>query len=140
MQQHLAQQEIKQRLNEYCWGYDANDMALLASVFTENAISGVTVAHRDLSWGPWIGKAAIVQALSDIRNSQQGRRRHAIGTFIFDTFSGQRATARAYATLFSYANGQPPHLVALGEYSLSAINTSTGWRLERLEEIMDSPF
>jgi len=140
MQPHLAQQEIKHRLNEYCWGYDTNDMALLGGVFTEDAISAVTIAHRDLSWGPWRGRTAIVQALSDIRNSQQDRRRHAIGTFIFDTFSVRRATARAYATLFSYANGQPPHLVALGEYSLSAVNTSTGWRLERLEEIMDSPF
>jgi len=138
--QYIAQQEIRHRLHEYCWGYDSNDMELLGSVFTENAISAVTVAHRDLSWGPWAGRAAIVEALSDIRNSQQGRRRHAIGTFIFDAFSNHHATARAYATLFSYANGKRPHLVALGEYSLGAIKTDHGWRLERLEEIMDSPF
>jgi len=137
---HIAQQEIQHRLNEYCRGYDTNDMPLLGSVFTDEAISGVTVAHRNLAWGPWHGRVRIVKALSEIRNSQPDRRRHAIGTFIFDTLSDHRATARAYASLFSYANGKPPHLVALGEYSLTAIKTDNGWRLERLEEIMDSPF
>jgi len=138
--QEIARQEIKQRLNEYCWGYDRNDMALLASVLTDDAISGGRVVNAAVSWGLWHGRAEIVNGLSLIRNSQPDRRRHAIGTFIFDSLSAYHATARAYASLFSYANGQPPHLVALGEYSLTASKGDDGWRLQRLVEVMDSPF
>lgn len=138
--QHLARKEILSRLNAYCWGYDSNDMALLGSVFTEAAVSGGVVANDTLSWGPWLGKSIIVKALGEIRHSQPDRRRHVVDTCIFDELCVTHATARAYVSIFSYGNGQAPHLVATGEYSLSATNTPQGWLFERLEEVLDSPF
>ncbi|WP_175650255.1 nuclear transport factor 2 family protein [Pseudomonas sp. Marseille-P9899] len=139
-QQQAARQEILQRLYQYCWAYDTNDMTLLASVFTELASSGGIVADSELGWGPWHGKAAIVAALSDIRESQPDRRRHVVDTCVFDALSTTRASARLYVSIFSYANGKPPHLVTTGEYRLRAVNGSDGWRLDGLDEVLDSAF
>lgn len=139
-QKQLARQEILHRLNEYCWGYDSNDMELLGSVLTDGAKSGGVVANSSISWGPWLGKPTVVQALSEIRNSQPDRRRHVVDTYIFDELSEHTATARVYVTIFSYGNGQLPHLVATGEYSLDAVKTPEGWLFKRLEEVLDCPF
>lgn len=139
-QRQAARYEILQRLHEYCWGYDSNDMALLGSVFTERASSGGIVADTDLSWGTWHGKAAIVEALSAIRDSQPDRRRHVIDTCVFEELDASQASARVYVNIFSYANGRPPHLVTVGEYSLRALHGNDGWRLERLDEVLDSAF
>lgn len=139
-QQQAARYEILQRLHEYCWGYDSNDMALLGSVFSEQASSGGIVADSELSWGPWQGKAAIVEALTAIRESQPDRRRHVIDSCVFERITPSTARARVYVNIFSYANGKAPHLVTVGEYSLDASNSGNGWRLERLDEVLDSAF
>lgn len=139
-QRQNARYEILQRLHEYCWGYDSNDMALLGSVFSEQASSGGKVVGTDLCWGPWQGKHVIVDALSAIRESQPDRRRHVIESCVFDQLTPSVANARVYVSIFSYANGKAPHLVTVGEYSLTASNGSTGWRLERLDEVLDSAF
>jgi len=135
-----AQREILQRLHQYCWGYDSNDMALLGSVFTEQASSGGMVAESSLSWGPWQGRSAIVEALTAIRVSQPDRRRHVIDSCVFDLLEPDRASARVYVSIFSYANGKPPHLITVGEYSLVASNASGGWLIDRLDEVLDSAF
>lgn len=138
--QQVARQEILQRLNEYCWGYDSNDMELMGSVFTENAQSGGVVGNSELSWGPWVGKSTIVDALSEIRNSQPDRRRHVVETYTFKELNENTAQALVYVSIFSYGNGKAPHLVTTGEYSLDAIKTNDGWLFERLEEVLDSAF
>ncbi len=139
-QRQAARHQILQRLHEYCWGYDSNDMPLLGSVFTEDASSGGFVAGAEVAWGPWSGKASIVEALSAIRNSQPDRRRHVVDSYLFDERDEQRAEVRLYVSIFSYANGQPPHLVTTGEYSFTAVNSGDRWRLSRLDEVLDSAF
>lgn len=135
-----ATREILQRLHEYCWGYDANDMELLGSVFASQTLSGGKVADSPFSWGPWNDRVEIVQALGEIRASQSDHRRHVIDSVIFDEFSELKARARAYVSIYSTNQSEPPHLVTVGEYSLTAQNTNTGWKLTRLEEVLDAPF
>lgn len=139
-QRQAAQREILQRLHQYCWGYDNNEMALLGSVFNEHASSGGIVADSDVSWGPWQGRAAIVEALTAIRESQPDRRRHVIDSCVFDRLDQDRASVRVYVNIFAYANGKPPHLVTVGEYSLDASNGPGGWFIDRLDEVLDSAF
>ncbi len=139
-QRQAAQREILQRLHQYCWGYDSNDMTLLGSIFTEQASSGGIVGDSDLSWGPWQGRSAIVEALAAIRTSQPDRRRHVIDACVFDRLEADHASARVYVNIFSYANGKPPHLVTVGEYRLDARHGRDGWLIERLDEVLDSAF
>lgn len=139
-QQQRARHEILQRLYQYCWGYDSNDMPLLGSVFSEEASSGGQVAGADIGWGPWHGKGEIVEALSQIRIGQPDRRRHVVDSYVFDQLDDDRAEVRVYVSIFSYGNGQPPHLVTTGEYSFTALNTGDRWRLSRLDEVLDSAF
>jgi len=139
-QRQAARREILQRLHQYCWGYDSNDMTLLGSVFTEQASSGGIVGGSDLSWGPWQGRGAIVEALAAIRASQPDRRRHVIDACVFDLLEADRASARVYVNIFSYANGRPPHLVTVGEYRLDAHHDRDGWLIGRLDEVLDSAF
>lgn len=140
LQDESAKQEILHRLHEYCWGYDQNDMDLLGSVFTDDALSTGVVDKSDISWGPWQGRHEIVAALAEIRNSQSDRRRHVLSSYVFDTLCDTTATARAYVSIFSYSVGQPPTFVSVGEYSLKAVRGDFGWRLARLEEVLDAPF
>ncbi|NBA97581.1 nuclear transport factor 2 family protein [Pseudomonas sp. R5(2019)] len=132
--------EILHLLHQYSWGYDIHDMALLGSVFSDHARTGGVVANTDIGWGPWVGRDNIVNELSAIRCSQSDRRRHVITSSLFEALSQQQATVRVYLSLFSFGDGQPPHLVTTGEYVMEASRHDGRWLIDVLEEVLESAF
>jgi hypothetical protein len=127
-------------LYQYSWAYDTNDMALLGSVFSELGSTGGVVAGTTMGWGQWHGRKQIVDELAAIRGSQPDRRRHVITSPVFEFVDRERARLRVYLSLFSYANGKPPHLVTTGEYVMNASVHDEGWRIDSLDEVLASPF
>lgn len=135
-----TQLEILHLIYQYSWGYDSNDMALLGSVFSEQARTGGAVADSDIGWGPWVGRQNLVNELSAIRCSQADRRRHVITSSVFEALSEQQATVRVYLSLFSFGDGHPPHLVTTGEYVMQASRHDGRWLIDLLEEALASAF
>jgi hypothetical protein len=133
-------QEVLALLYKYSWGYDSNDMALLGSVFSENGSTGGVVADTSIGWGPWQGRQKIVDELSAIRCSQRDRRRHVITSPVFESVTDRQASLKVYLSLFSYGDGQPPHLVTTGEYVMKASSHDGVWLIDSLNEVLESPF
>ena len=133
-------QEVLALLYAYSWGYDTNDMALMGGVFSEAGSTGGVVADTSIGWGQWHGRQKIVDELSAIRCSQPDRRRHVITSPVFESVSDRQATLRVYLSLFSYGNGQAPHLVTTGEYVMKASIHNGIWLIDSLDEVLASPF
>jgi hypothetical protein len=135
-----TRQQILALLYEYSWGYDANDMALLGSVFSESGRTGGVVANTTIGWGPWHGRDLIVSELSAIRCSQPDRRRHVLTSPIFEEIGETYAIVSVYLSLFSYGNGAEPHLVTTGAYVMKASRHNGIWLIDVLEEVLESAF
>ncbi|PRX92069.1 nuclear transport factor 2 family protein [Paraburkholderia sp. BL25I1N1] len=135
-----SKQAVLALLYQYSWAYDTNDMALLGSVFSNSGSTGGVVAGTSIGWGQWRGRRQIVDELAAIRCSQPDRRRHVITSPVFEFVDRERARLRVYLSLFSYANGKPPHLVTTGEYVMKASVHDGGWLIDSLNEVLASPF
>ncbi|MNC50211.1 hypothetical protein D3C75_994380 [compost metagenome] len=132
--------EILHLIYQYSWGYDSNDMALLGSVFSEQANTGGVVQGTDIGWGSWVGRDNIVKELSAIRDSQSDRRRHVITSTLFEELSERHATVRVYLSLFAYGDGEKPHLITTGNYIMKASIHDGVWLMDLLDEVLESPF
>lgn len=135
-----AKAEILQRLYEYSWGYDSNNMELLGSVFSEQAQTGGVIAHRNIGWGPWYGRDKIVEELSIIRNSQNDQRRHVITSTYFEELTVETAIVYVYLSLFTRDENTKPHLITTGTYIMKCKKYESIWLIDLLEEVLEAPF
>ncbi|NBA97582.1 nuclear transport factor 2 family protein [Pseudomonas sp. R5(2019)] len=133
-------QAVLNVLHQYAWAFDANDMALLASVFSEGARTGGVVAGTALGWGPWEGRDEIVSSLGAIRQNQQDLRRHQITTPVFVTLTENNAVVKAYLSLFSTDASKQPRLLTTGEYVAKLSNVDGQWRIDTLDAVLDGAY
>jgi hypothetical protein len=135
-----AGQAILNVLHCYAWSYDANDMAQLASVFAEDAMTAGVVTGSDVAWGPWTGAAEIATKLGVIRDSQSDRRRHQLTTPVFLKLTDSEAVVKVYLSLFATVTNGKPRLATTGQY-IATLSRSTGdWKIGRLEAQLDGNF
>ncbi|WP_137953248.1 nuclear transport factor 2 family protein [Burkholderia sp. 4M9327F10] len=133
-------QAVLNVVHGYAWGYDANDMALLASVFDEDAITGGVVNGTALGWGPWKGQRAILEGLGEIRRTQTDRRRHQLTTPVFLSLTDEEAILKVYLSIVSTLEGEKPRLLTTGHY-LATLHRSLGkWKIRKLDAELDDAF
>lgn len=133
-------QAVLDVLHLYAWAFDSNDMELLGTVFSVDAVTGGKVTNSPASWGPWSGRDAIVAGLKAVRESQTDRRRHQVSTPQFLELTNETAIVKAYLAVFSTSPGEAPKLVTTGEYLAHFSSQDSHWQIDKLEGILDAAF
>jgi hypothetical protein len=140
MTQSLTDRQlIIDAVSKYAWGYDQNDMVLLADTFSVDATSGGKITGTDFSWGPMVGKEAIVSGLGGMRATATIQPRHCITNILFQTLSANSARLRAYLMLMASENGAA-RVATCGTLEIDAVKDGDQWRVSRLDVTLDAPF
>jgi hypothetical protein len=132
-------QLIVDAVSKYAWGYDQNDMALLAEAFSVGAISGGKISGTDFSWGPMVGKEAIVSGLGGMRATATIQPRHCVTNILFLAQTDTTARLQAYLTLMATENGAT-RVATCGTLDIDAVKEGDEWRVSRLDVTLDAPF
>ena len=97
--------QIQQAYARFGMAYDEGRGAVLASLFTEDAV----VEVGDASAVPFersVGRAAIVRQFAAAFTAQGDQRRHIVGNVLVERFTGEQADTLAYGVV-TVANGAP---------------------------------
>lgn len=132
-------QLIVDAVSRYAWGYDQHDIPLLAEAFSAEATSGGKITGTDMSWGPMVGKDAIVSGLGSMRQSATIQPRHCVTNILFSEQTAGTARLRAYLTLMASENGAA-RVATCGYLDIDAVKEGDQWRLSRLDVVLDTPF
>jgi ketosteroid isomerase-like protein len=129
---------IAERIYRYGWAYDERDRELLGDCFTEDAVwEGSVMGQQPV--GPFEGREAILDFLTDFWDVQDDQRRHIFTNVIVQDLADTTATAHAYLMLTASENAHMTPVTA-GPYRLELVRESDSWRLTRLVGGWDAPF
>lgn len=129
---------IAERVHRYGWGYDERNAELLGDCFTDDGVWEGSIMGVD-AVGPFVGRAAVVEFLTDFWKVQTDQRRHIFTNVIVESLSGDRAVALAYLLLTASAEGVMTPVTA-GPYRLELRKDGGVWRIARLVAGFDAPF
>ncbi len=140
MPQSLTDRQlIVDAVSRYAWGYDQNDMALMGEAFSDAATSGGKITGTEFSWGPMVGKEAIVSGLGGMRATATIQPRHCVTNILFLAQTDTTARLQAYLTLMASENGVA-RVATCGTLDIDAIKEGDKWRVSRLDVTLDAPF
>lgn len=129
---------ITERIYRYGWCFDERNPELLGDCFTADGVWEGRIMG-ETSVGPFEGRSAIVQWLSDFWPQQFDQRRHMFTNVTVDDLTATTATAHAYLLLTRSA-GAAMISVTVGPYRLSMAKDSGVWRIAHLIGGFDVPF
>jgi hypothetical protein len=113
---------------------DGKEFHLLNEVFTEDATFGGTIAGGG-SFGPFAGRSAIVDFITEVTKGQGDQRRHVIT----NTLLRGGTSALANLTLIVIADGQLT-VQATGVYSVELAQEEGAWRFKTMSLALDLTF
>jgi hypothetical protein len=130
---------VAERIARYGWCYDERDRAGLGGCFTEDGVwEGQIMGNEPV--GPFRGRAAVVEFLTDFWAEQDDQRRHVFTNVVVDSIDGDHATAQAYLQLLASSEART-HTETAGPYRFEiARGEDDVWRLARLQAGFDAPF
>ena len=121
-----ARAEIEQVLHRICWGYDENDVDLIANSFTADATMSMRVGDRNGELvGPFDGRERIRQLHADALASQQDQRRHQLTNLWTEEDSEESEDSEDAVTAVTTLV-----LHAVRDGAVTAL--STGWYRDRI--------
>lgn len=129
---------IVERVSRYGWSFDERQEELLSDCFTEDGVWEGTIAGGD-DLGPFVGRDAIVEFMTDFWRTQRDQRRHMIVNTIIEEQSETTAVAQAYQILFAARGGQVA-LETTGFYRFDLRRSEEGWKISHLFSGYDAPF
>jgi nuclear transport factor 2 (NTF2) superfamily protein len=129
---------ITERVHLYGWGYDERDRDLLGGCFTDDGSWEGHVMGTDRV-GPFTGRDAVVEFLTDFWDDQTDQRRHIFTNVVVSDLTGSDAVAHAYLLLTASAGGQM-RPVTNGPYRFEMRKHDQVWRISRLAAGFDAPF
>ncbi len=129
---------ILETLNRYTWGYDSRDLDLLGSTFAENGVFSIELAGTD-GWGPYTGRAQIVEWLAGVMQTQSDQRRHLVSNFVFRAQQPESAVVDSILALTAVENNSA-RLVCTGTYRDEMIKADGQWRIQRKLLRLDNAF
>ena len=92
---------IAERIHRYGWCFDERNPELLGDCFTADGVWEGRIMG-EVSVGPFEGRSAIVQWLSDFWPQQFDQRRHVFTNVTVDDLTATTATAHAYLLLRAF--------------------------------------
>jgi len=133
-----ARLQIIDTLNRYAWGYDTRDLELMGASFAAEGCFEIAL-EGTAGWGPYRGRAAIVEWLSSVMAGQTDQRRHCVSNIVFRELEQARALVDSYLLLTAVEDGKL-RVVCTGTYHDELIVEDGSWRIRHKLLRLDNPF
>ncbi|MBN9099841.1 MULTISPECIES: nuclear transport factor 2 family protein [unclassified Pseudonocardia] len=130
---------IENTLHRAAWGYDENDVGLIAAQFTENASMTMQIGRDGDLIGPFEGREAIRKLHADSLASQTDQRRHNFSNLIIDKETDGSASTVANLTLLSIENGAVK-VLSSGWYRDEMVRQGEDWLIRSRHIYLDLPY
>jgi hypothetical protein len=130
---------IENTLHRAAWGYDENDVDLVAAQFTEHATMTLQIGRDGDTIGPFEGRAAIHKLHADSLAAQTDQRRHNISNLIIEKETEDGASTVANLTLLSIENGAA-RVISSGWYRDELVRAGADWLIQTRHIYLDLPY
>jgi 3-phenylpropionate/cinnamic acid dioxygenase small subunit len=134
-----ARAEIENVLGRAAWGYDEDDVDLVAAQFDEDASMTMRIGREGELIGPFEGRAAIHKLHADSLRSQTGQRRHNLSNLIIEKEATDAATTVTNLTLLSVENGAA-RVLSSGWYRDELVRRDGTWLIHNRHIHLDLPY
>jgi 3-phenylpropionate/cinnamic acid dioxygenase small subunit len=134
-----AHAEIQDVLGRAAWGYDENDVDLLAAQFTEDAVMSMRIGRDGDLIGPFEGRAAIHGLHADALKTQTDQRRHNLSNLFLERETADEVTAISNLTLLSVSGGALT-VLSSGWYRDQLVRRDGGWLIRDRYLYLDLPY
>lgn len=134
-----ARPEIENAIHRAAWGYDENDVDLIAEQFTTDAVLTMQIGRDGDTIGPFAGREAIRKLHADSLVSQTDQRRHNVSNLIIGSETADAASTWANLTLLSVENGTI-RVLSSGYYRDEFVRDDGTWRIVTRHIYLDLPY
>jgi 3-phenylpropionate/cinnamic acid dioxygenase small subunit len=134
-----ARAEIENVLGLAAWGYDENDVDLIAEQFAETATMTMQIGRDGDTIGPFEGREAIRKLHADSLAGQTDQRRHNISNLVVHKETAEAASTTSNLTLLSVENGAL-RVLSSGWYSDELVKRDGRWQIARRHIYLDLPY
>lgn len=134
-----ARAEIENVLGLAAWGYDENDVDLIAEQFAETATMTMQIGRDGDTIGPFEGREAIRKLHADSLAGQTDQRRHNISNLVVQKETAEAAQTTSNLTLLSIENGAV-RVLSSGWYSDELVKRDGRWLISRRHIYLDLPY
>lgn len=134
-----ARAEIEDVLGRASWGYDENDVDLIAAQFTETASMTLQIGRAGDTIGPFEGREQIRKLHGDSLAAQTDQRRHNVSNLTIWSESADAATVTSNLTLLSIENGAI-QVLSSGWYRDELVKDGGGWHIAKRHVYLDLPY
>lgn len=133
-----AKLEIQELLSRVAYYFDERRLDDLAKCFAGDAKMLVNITGVG-DVGPFDGREAIMQLMSQTLDAQTDVRRHVISNFFFEAEEKKAATVVSSLVVFSVENGNIKAIIS-GIYRDEVIRKDGVWRIRDRRLDLDLPF
>jgi 3-phenylpropionate/cinnamic acid dioxygenase small subunit len=134
-----ARAEIENTLGRAAWGYDENDVDLIAAQFTETATMTMQIGRDGDTIGPFAGREAIRKLHADSLEGQTDQRRHNISNLVIVKETADTASTTSNLTLLSVENGAL-QVLSSGWYRDELVRQGDAWLIASRHIYLDLPY
>jgi len=134
-----ARAEIENVLGLAAWGYDENDVDLIAEQFAETATMTMQIGRDGDTIGPFEGREAIRKLHADSLAGQTDQRRHNISNLVVQKETADSASTTSNLTLLSIEDGAV-RVLSSGWYSDELVKRDGRWLISRRHIYLDLPY
>ena len=134
-----ARAEIENVLGRAAWGYDENDVDLIAAQFTETATMTLQIGRDGDVIGPFEGREAIRKLHADSLAGQTDQRRHNISNVVLVKETPDTASVTSNLTLLSIENGAA-RVLSSGWYRDDLVKVGGDWLIATRHIYLDLPY
>ncbi len=129
---------IHELLSRAAYAFDERQMDVLEQCFTAEASMLVDITGVG-EVGPFEGREAIMQLMSDTRAAQTDVRRHVISNFFFESEKKKSGRVVSSLLVFSVENGEIKVIIS-GIYRDDVTRSDGAWRISHRRLDLDLPF
>lgn len=134
-----ARAEIENVLGRAAWGYDENDVDLVAAQFCENASMTLQIGREGDTIGPFEGREAIRTLHADSLAAQTDQRRHNVSNLLITEETAETASTVCNLTLLSIENGVAK-VLSSGWYRDELVRQGGDWLIRTRHIYLDLPY
>lgn len=134
-----ARAEIENVLGRAAWGYDENDVDLVAAQFTEDASMTLQIGRDGDTIGPFEGREAIRKLHADSLAAQTDQRRHNVSNLLVNAETADTASTVCNLTLLSIEGGAA-RVLSSGWYRDELVREGGGWLIRTRHIYLDLPY
>ena len=129
---------IHELLSRAAYSFDERKLDVLEQCFTTDATMLITITGSG-EVGPFEGREAIMQLMSDTLAAQTDVRRHVISNFFFEAEGKKAATVVSSLVVSSVENGEI-NVIISGIYRDDVVKADGDWQILHRRVDLDIPF